>query len=96
MSAIVDLVREALKDRGVREEIRSILLEDGGSKPANDVELIEPLIDAREAGKSLGVSPAAVRAAAFRKTIPSVHVGRLPQTVQVKRVLRRNEPGSPG
>ena len=74
VSAIVD---EALKDRTVRDEIRSILFENQTPAPANDVILIEPLIDAREAAKILGTSPAAVRAAAFRKTIPSVHVGRL-------------------
>jgi excisionase family DNA binding protein len=38
---------------------------------------IEPLIDAREAAKVLGMSAPAVRAAAFRGTLPSIHVGRL-------------------
>jgi hypothetical protein len=77
VSAAVELVREALRDAAVREEIRAILLEDDQSDSTSEVEMIEPLIDAREAGKILGMSAPAVRAAAFRKTIPSVHVGRL-------------------
>ena len=77
MSVAADLVREALKDPAVREEIKAILLDGKEAEPANEVDLVEPLIDAREAAKILGMSPAAVRAAAFRKTIPSVHVGRL-------------------
>ncbi len=77
MSAAIELVREALKDPALREEIKAILLDGKRSDAANDVRTIEPLIDAREAGKILGMSPPAVRAAAFRKTLPSVHVGRL-------------------
>ena len=77
MSAAAELVREALRDPAVRDEIKAIVLDARQSAPANDVETIEPLIDAREAGKILGMSAPAVRAAAFRKTLPSVHVGRL-------------------
>jgi predicted DNA-binding transcriptional regulator AlpA len=76
-SAAAELVREALRDATVREEIKAIFLEDDQPDLANEVEMIEPLIDAREVGKILGMSAAAVRAAAFRKTIPSLHVGRL-------------------
>jgi excisionase family DNA binding protein len=37
----------------------------------------EPLIDTREAAKLLSMSVAAVRAAAYRGTLRSHHVGRL-------------------
>jgi hypothetical protein len=47
---------------------------DEAPKPSNDVEL---LVDAHEAGRLLGMSPAAVRAAAYRKSIPCVRHGRL-------------------
>jgi excisionase family DNA binding protein len=77
MSAAAELVREALRDPAIREQIKAIIRDDAASAPANDITLFEPLIDAREAAKILGTSAAAVRAAAFRKTIPSVHVGRL-------------------
>jgi hypothetical protein len=40
------------------------------------VEAPRPLVDAKEAGRLLGMSPAAVRAAAYRGTIKSVRVGR--------------------
>jgi len=71
-AAIVELVREALKDPAVRAEVRAIIEE--APKPSNDVEL---LVDAHEAGRILGMSPAAVRAAAYRKSIPCVRHGRL-------------------
>jgi excisionase family DNA binding protein len=77
MSAAIDLVREALRDPALREEILAIVRAERRSHPANDVDTIEPLIDAREAGKILGMSAPAVRAAAFRGTLPFVHVGRL-------------------
>ncbi len=77
MGVAAELVREALKDATIREQIKAILKEQVPAAPANDVYLVEPLIDAHEAAKILGTSAAAVRAAAFRKTIPSVHVGRL-------------------
>lgn len=73
-SAAIELVRAALVDPAVREEIRAIAFVDHASPQADVIEL---LIDAREAGKVLGMSPAAVRAAAYRGTLPSVHVGRL-------------------
>jgi excisionase family DNA binding protein len=77
MSVAAELVREALRDPSLREEIRAILSAEQRLSSANDVNAIEPLIDAREAGKILGTSAPAVRAAAFRRTIPFVHVGRL-------------------
>ncbi len=77
MSPAIELVREALKDPALREEIKAILLDGKPAAAANDARTIEPLIDEREAGKILGMSPPAVRAAAFRKTLPSLHVGRL-------------------
>lgn len=73
-SAAIELVRAALVDPVVRDEIRTIAFIDHTSPQA---EMNEPLIDAREAGKLLGMSPAAARAAAYRGTLPSVHVGRL-------------------
>jgi hypothetical protein len=36
----------------------------------------KPLVDAKQAAKLLGMSPAAVRAAAYRGTVKSVRVGR--------------------
>jgi excisionase family DNA binding protein len=77
MSAASELVREALRDPALREEILAIVRAERQSHPANDVDTVEPLIDAREAGKILGMSAPAVRAAAFRGTLPFVHVGRL-------------------
>ena len=77
MSAAIELVREALRDPGLREEIMAIVRAGQRASAANDVDTVEPLIDAREAGKILGMSAPAVRAAAFRGTIPSTHVGRL-------------------
>ena len=74
--AIVRLVREALRHQSIRDEIRAIA-------SANNAELAhsaadtEPLVDAHAAGRLLGMSAAAVRAAAFRGTLPSHHVGRL-------------------
>ena len=72
----VELVREALRDPAIREEIKTIVANDNGSPAAPRLE-DEPLIDARAAGRLLGMSAAAVRAAAFRGTIPAHHVGRL-------------------
>lgn len=43
------------------------------AQPANDV---EPLIDANAAAALLGISPSALRMAAYRGTIPCVRVGR--------------------
>jgi excisionase family DNA binding protein len=77
MSVAAELVREALRDPALREEIVAIVRSGQRSETANVVDTVEPLIDAREAGKILGMSAPAVRAAAFRGTIPFVHVGRL-------------------
>jgi excisionase family DNA binding protein len=65
-------VKEALRDSDVREQIRAIVLE--VSPPsANDV---EDLLDARAAAGYLGMTPAALRMAVYRGTIPCVRVGR--------------------
>lgn len=73
MSASTALVREGLLDllRSKDPEVVKLLRE---ALPQNDVD--EPLIDAREAGKLLGLSAPAVRAAAWRGTIPCTRVGR--------------------
>jgi hypothetical protein len=74
-AALIELVRDALRDPAIRDEIKTIVANDNGSsRPTSE---IEPLIDAHAAGKLLGMSAAAVRAAAFRGTLPSYHVGRL-------------------
>jgi hypothetical protein len=73
-TALVELVREALKDPSIRSEIKAIVLEGqpGSSGPAED----EALVDVQAAAKLLGMSAVAVRAAAFRGTLPSHHIGR--------------------
>lgn len=63
MSAAIELVREALRDPALRSEIKAIVLDGQPSDSADETETIEPLIDAREAGKILGMSAPAVRAA---------------------------------
>jgi hypothetical protein len=75
-AALVELVRDALRDPSIRDEIKAIVSGDEDSRTAVEPEN-EPLIDAHAAGRLLGMSAAAVRAAAFRRTIPSHHVGRL-------------------
>ena len=40
------------------------------------VQAPKALVDAHEAGRLLGMSPAAVRAAAYRGTVKSVRIGR--------------------
>jgi excisionase family DNA binding protein len=74
---VVALLREALKDPGIGAEIKAIAFDGRESKLMAQADAIEPLIDAREAAKVLGMSAPAVRAAAFRGTLPSIHVGRL-------------------
>ena len=63
------------RDPTIRSEIKAIVANDNAT-PRSTSET-EPLIDAHAAGKLLGMSAAAVRAAAFRGTIPSHHLGRL-------------------
>jgi hypothetical protein len=72
--ALVELVREALRDPSIRNEVRAIVLEGppAASPPPED----EPLIDAQAAGNLLGMSVAAVRTAAYRGTVRSHHIGR--------------------
>jgi hypothetical protein len=72
-TALVELVREALKDPSIRHEIRAIVLEGQPQSPAQPES--EALIDAQAAGKLLGMSTVAVRTAAYRGTLPSHHVG---------------------
>jgi hypothetical protein len=75
-TAVVELVRDALKDPSIRNEIKAIVENDAGDVGAVSPET-EPLIDAHAAGRLLGMTPAAVRAAAFRGTLRSHHIGRL-------------------
>lgn len=75
-AALVELVRDALRDPSIRDEIKAIVSNDNAS-PAGLISDNEPLVDAHTAGKLLGMSAAAVRAAAFRGTLPSHHIGRL-------------------
>ncbi len=75
-AALVELVREALRDPSMRDEIKAIVADDNGSRVLRAADR-EPLVDAHEAGKLLGLSAAAVRAAAYRGTFPSHHIGRL-------------------
>lgn len=73
VSAAVELLREALRDPGIRAEIRAIILE--SELPSNDTEP-ERLLDAAEAGRLLKMTPNAIRTAAYRGSIPSVKIGR--------------------
>src|SRR5579863_1694718 len=75
-AALVELVREALRDPSIRDEIRAIVADDNGCRVRLAADR-EPLVDAHEAGKLLGMSAAAVRAAAYRGTLPSHRIGRL-------------------
>jgi hypothetical protein len=72
-TAFVELVREALRDPSIRNEIRTIVSEDQPA-PSTPPES-EALVDAQAAGKLLGMSTVAVRAAAYRGTLPSHHIG---------------------
>ena len=74
-ATLVELVRDALRDPSIRAEIKSIVANDNAVPvpPRDD----ESLIDAHAAGRLLGMSAAAVRAAAFRGTLRSHHIGRL-------------------
>ncbi len=69
---IVAAVKEALRDSAVRDQIRSIVLE-CASLPANDV---DDLLDARAAATFLSMTPAALRMAVYRGSIPCVRIGR--------------------
>lgn len=62
-------------DPSIRDEIKAIVSTEDGDRSAVAAEN-EPLIDAHTAGKLLGMSAAAVRAAAFRGTLPAHHIGR--------------------
>lgn len=75
-TALVELVRDALRDPSIRDEIKAIVATEDG-EPSSVAPANEPLIDAHAAGTLLGMSAAAVRAAAFRGTLPSHHIGRL-------------------
>ncbi len=69
---IVAVVKEALRDSEVRDQIRAIVLEVAPA-PANDV---EDLLDARAAAAFLGMTPAALRMAVYRGTIRCLRIGR--------------------
>lgn len=75
-TALMELVKDALRDPSIREEIKAIAMSDS-PVPANEPAENEPLVDAHAAGRLLGMTTAAVRAAAFRGTLPSHHIGRL-------------------
>jgi hypothetical protein len=64
-TALIQLIRDALRDRSIRDEIKAIVANDPGDVGAASPET-EPLIHAHAAGKLLGMSAADVRAAAFR------------------------------
>ena len=69
---IVAAVKEALRDSAVRDQIRSIVLE-CAPPLANDV---DDLLDARTAATFLSMTPAALRMAVYRGSIPCVRIGR--------------------
>lgn len=69
---IVAAVKEALHDVAVRDQIRAIVLE-CAAPPANDV---EDLLDVRTAAAFLSMTPAALRMAVFRGSVPCVRIGR--------------------
>ena len=54
-SALVELVREALRDPSIRDEIRAVVADDIGSRVRLAADC-EPLVDAHAAGKLLGLS----------------------------------------
>ncbi len=74
MSAAIDLVLEALRDPGVKAEVRAILA-DAGREPEKET-ILEPLVDAVEAARLLGMTAEALRKAAYRRSIPSIKIGR--------------------
>jgi ABC-type nitrate/sulfonate/bicarbonate transport system substrate-binding protein len=69
---VVAAIKEALRESDVRDQIRAIVLE-VSPPPANDV---DDLLDARAAASFLGMTPAALRMAVYRGTIPCLRVGR--------------------
>jgi hypothetical protein len=71
----VEIVREALRDEALRGEILKLVRDALAAAPANDVP--EPLIDAKAAAEMLGMTVPAVRASAYRGSIPCQRVGRL-------------------
>lgn len=71
----VEIVREALRDEALRGEIVKLVRASLEAAPTNDAD--EPLIDAVAAGRLLGMSAPAVRASAYRGSIPCQRVGRL-------------------
>jgi hypothetical protein len=68
-TALVELVRDALRDPSIRHEIKAIVADDE-DELATAAPEDEPPIDAYAPGKRLGMSAAAVRAALFRGTLP--------------------------
>jgi hypothetical protein len=75
VSAAAELFREALRDPSIRAEILQLVQ---AAKTANDTprEPPEPLVDAHEAARLLGMTVGAVRAASYRGTVKSTTVGR--------------------
>jgi hypothetical protein len=64
---IVAAVKEALQDSEVQEQIRTIVRNALPSPP----EPVEALVNAEAAAKLLGITPAALRMAVHRGTIPT-------------------------
>ena len=92
-TALVELVREALRDPSIRNEIRTIVLED--QPPPSTPPEREALVDAQAAAKLLGMSTAAVRTAAYRGTLPSHHIGSRLRFRPSELLPERRLPASP-
>ena len=69
---IVAAVKEALQDPEVRDRIRTIVQE--ALPPPGD--LVEGLVDAKVAATLLGMTPSAIRMAAYRGNLPYEKIGR--------------------
>jgi excisionase family DNA binding protein len=74
VSAAIDLVREALRDPSVKAEVRAIMAD--ATRESEKKMMPEPLVDAVEAARLLGMTAEAVRKAAYRRSIPSIKIGR--------------------
>jgi hypothetical protein len=69
---IVAAVKEALQDLEVRDRIRTIVQE--ALPPPGDP--VEGLVDAKVAATLLGMTPSAIRMAAYRGSLPYEKIGR--------------------
>ncbi len=71
-AAIIELVREALKDPAVRSDI--VQLVRSAAPPSG---YLEPLIGVAEAARILGMTKSAIRARCYRQSMPHTRVGRV-------------------